>query len=93
MPFLLPLSKRLQKLIFFENPPNQVFFRGLVQVKYNDNQNVPRWRYFHLVQNRGQKGENLVTVTIPPQGQKLVSIDFLYPPDATPPQILTVETN
>ncbi|WP_342597763.1 DUF3370 domain-containing protein [Cyanobacterium aponinum UTEX 3222] len=88
-----PLKQETPEINFFENPPNQVFFRGLVQVKYNDNQNVPRWRYFHLVQNRGQKGENLVTVTIPPQGQKLVSIDFLYPPDATPPQILTVETN
>ncbi len=88
-----PLKQETPEINFFETLPNQVFFRGLVQVKYNDEQNIPRWRYFHLVQNRGQKGENLVTVTIPPQGQKLVSVDFLYPPDATPPQILTVQTN
>lgn len=88
-----PLKQETPEINFFETLPNQVFFRGLVQVKYNDEQNIPRWRYFHLVQNRGQRGENLVTVTIPPQGQKLVSVDFLYPPDATPPQIITVETN
>ncbi|WP_017294178.1 DUF3370 domain-containing protein [Geminocystis herdmanii] len=77
----------------FLNPlPTQTFFRGLVQVKYNDDNNIPRLQYFHLVQKRGEKGENLVTVTIPPQSQKLVSVDFLYPPDATPPQILTVST-
>lgn len=88
-----PLKQETPEINFFEPLPNQVFFRGLVQVKYNDDQNIPRWRYFHLVQNRGQRGENLVTVTIPPQGQRLVSVDFLYPPDATPPQILTVQTN
>lgn len=77
----------------FLNPlPTQTFFRGLVQVKYNDENNIPRLQYFHLVQKRGEKGENLVTVTMPPQSQKLVSVDFLYPPDATPPQILTVST-
>lgn len=87
-----PLKQETPEIKFFATPSNQVFFRGLVQVKYNDAQNIPRWRYFHLVQTRGQKGDNLVTLTIPPQGQKLVSVDFLYPPDATPPQILTVET-
>lgn len=86
------LKQETPEINFLETPSNQVFFRGLVQVRYNDDQNIPRWRYFHLVQNRGQKGDNLVTVTIPPQGGKLVSVDFLYPPDATPPQILTVET-
>jgi Protein of unknown function (DUF3370) len=77
----------------FLNPlPTQTFFRGLVQVKYNDENNIPRLRYFHLVQKRGEKGEDLINITIPPQSQKLISVDFLYPPDATPPQILTVTT-
>ncbi|MGI0479992.1 DUF3370 domain-containing protein [Geminocystis sp. CENA526] len=77
----------------FLNPlPTQTFFRGLVQVQYRDDNNLPRLQYFHLVQKRGEKGENLVTVTMPPESQRLVSVDFLYPPDATPPQILTVST-
>ncbi|MBF2057673.1 MAG: DUF3370 domain-containing protein [Cyanobacterium sp. T60_A2020_053] len=72
---------------------NQVFFRGMVQVKYNDEQNIPRWRYFHLVQTRGQQGEDLLTLTLPPESNRLVSVEFLYPPDATPPQVLTITTN
>lgn len=78
----------------FLNPlPTQTFFRGLVQVQYKDDQNIPCLKYVHLVQKRGEKGENLMTLTMPPQSQRLVTVDFLYPPDATPPQILTVSTN
>jgi hypothetical protein len=33
-----------------------------------------------------------VTLNMPPSSQRLVQFDFLYPPDATPPQVLTVET-
>ncbi len=87
-----PLKTDAADISFFDNPPSQVFFRGLVQVRYNDDDNIPRWRYFHLVQYRGQKGQDLVTVTIPPNSQRLVLVDFLYPPDATPPQILTLTT-
>ncbi|MBL1209260.1 DUF3370 domain-containing protein [Geminocystis sp. GBBB08] len=87
-----PIKQDTLGVKFFNPLPTQTFFRGLVQVKYNDENNIPRLRYFHLVQKRGEKGENLVTITMSPQSQNLVSVDFLYPPDATPPQILTVTT-
>lgn len=87
-----PVKQDIPGVNFLNPLPSQIFFRGLVQVKYNDNNNIPRLQYFHLVQKRGEKGENLVTLTIPSQSQKLVSVDFLYPPDATPPQILTIST-
>jgi hypothetical protein len=29
---------------------------------------------------------------MPPGDRRLVKIDFLYPPDATPPQVVTVKT-
>ncbi|MGK7873966.1 MAG: DUF3370 domain-containing protein [Xenococcaceae cyanobacterium] len=79
-------------LRFFEPPAKQVFFRGTVQVRYTDDQGLPRTRYFHLIQRRGQQGESLVTLTIPPNDRRLVLVDFLYPPDSTPPQVLTVKT-
>ncbi|BAQ65636.1 DUF3370 domain-containing protein [Geminocystis sp. NIES-3709] len=88
-----PVKQDTPGVNFLNHLPTQTFFRGLVQVKYNDDNNIPRLQYFHLVQKRGEKGENLVTLTMPPQTQKLVSVDFLYPPDATPPQILTVSTD
>ncbi|PSB17796.1 hypothetical protein C7B76_09255 [filamentous cyanobacterium CCP2] len=77
-------------LRFFEPLPNQVFFRGTVRVRYTDDRNLPQTRYVHLVQRRGQPGEPLVTVQVPRLGTRLVEVDFLYPPDATPPQVLTL---
>ncbi|NJK49433.1 DUF3370 domain-containing protein [Candidatus Gracilibacteria bacterium] len=79
-------------LRFLDPPAQQVFFRGTVRVSYEDEQKVSQTRYFHLVQKRGQRGEPLVKIKIPTMDWRLVQVDFLYPPDATPPQVLTVET-
>lgn len=79
-------------LRFMEPPAKQVFFRGTVQIRYKDDAGNATTRYVHLVQRRGQQGEALVTLNMPPREQRLVQVDFLYPPDATPPQVLTVRT-
>jgi hypothetical protein len=79
-------------LRFLEAAAKQVFFRGTVQIRYKDDAGLPRSRYLHLVQRRGQQGEPLVTLKMPPSDQRFVQVDFLYPPDATPPQVLTVKT-
>jgi hypothetical protein len=80
-------------LRFFEPLPKNVFFRGTVRLMYNDDRNIPQTRYFHLVQKRGQEGEPLVTLQMPPGDRRLVKFSVIYPADATPPQILTVKTN
>ncbi|MEO1375689.1 MAG: DUF3370 domain-containing protein [Cyanobacteria bacterium J06635_10] len=79
-------------LRFFDNPSKRVFFRGTVRVRYTDDNGLPRTRYLHLVQNRGQRGEPLTKLNMKPGARRLVEVDLLYPPDATPPQVLTVET-
>ncbi len=79
-------------LRFLKPPEPQVFFRGTLQVGYQDDQKKWLTRYFHLVQRRGQQGEPLVTLTIAPRMQRVVKVDLLYPPDATPPQVLTLKT-
>jgi hypothetical protein len=79
-------------LRFFEPLPRQVFFRGTVRLRYVDDRRLPQTRYVHLVQRRGQQGEPLAVMTLPPGDRRLVQFDFLYPPDSTPPQILTVKT-
>jgi len=73
-------------------PSSPTFFRGTVRFRYTDDRGLPQTRYFHLVQHRGQQGEPLVTLTLPPEGRRLVEFTFLYPPDATPPQVLTIQT-
>ncbi|MGB3294544.1 MAG: DUF3370 domain-containing protein [Phormidesmis sp.] len=79
-------------LRFLEPPAPQTFFRGPVQVRYQSDRGFPIIRNIHLVQRRGQPGEALATVTLAPQSERTISVDLLYPPDSTPPQVLTVET-
>lgn len=77
----------------FRQPPYpSVFFRGTVRIRYNDDYGLPRTKYWHLVQQRGQMGEPLVQLKMPPVDRRLVQVDLLYPPDATPPQMLTIQT-
>ena len=80
------------RLLFLNPRVNQVFFRGTVRVTYTDDNKVEKTRYVHLVQRRGQPGEPLVTLRMPPGEKRQVRVDFLYPPDSTPPQVLTVKT-
>lgn len=79
-------------LRFFDPLPTQTFFRGTVQVRYTDDQGLPRTRFVHLVERRGQQGEPLVKLEMPAGDRRLVQVDLLYPPDSTPPQVLTVQT-
>lgn len=79
-------------LRFLSTPASQVFFRGTVRVRYKNEQNQPQTQFVHLVQKRGQPGEPLVLLNMKAGDRSLVEVDFLYPPDATPPQVLTVST-
>lgn len=80
------------RLLFFASPPNQVFFRGTVRITYPDEFGDETERYVHLVQRRGEQGEPLAIVDIPAGETRTAEIDFFYPPDATPPQVITVTT-
>ncbi|QZZ18617.1 DUF3370 domain-containing protein [Leptothermofonsia sichuanensis E412] len=79
-------------LLFFQPPENRIFFRGPVRLRYTDDQGVAQTRYIHVIMQRGQAGEPLVVLNMPPGDRRSVQIDFLYPPDSTPPQVLTVKT-
>ncbi len=79
-------------LSFKSSPPERVFFRGTVRVRHTDDEGVPRTRYVHLVQFQGQQGQPLAELQMCPKSSRLVQVDFIYPPDATPPQVLTVQT-
>ncbi|MBD2436557.1 DUF3370 domain-containing protein [Nostoc sp. FACHB-110] len=79
-------------LRFLSPPEASVFFRGTVRVRYNNDNGLPKTQYWHLVQQRGQMGEPLVQLKMSPGQRRLVKVDFIYPPDATPPQMLTIQT-
>lgn len=79
-------------LQFFEEPPNRTFFRGPVQIRYRDDLGLPRIQNIHLVQLRGQQSDPLVQLTLAPQEKRRVELILRYPPDATPPQVVTIQT-
>ncbi|MGB7519484.1 MAG: DUF3370 domain-containing protein, partial [Spirulinaceae cyanobacterium] len=51
-------------LQFLQPPAKQVFFRGTVKVRYRDEAGIVSSHYYHLVQQRGQQGKPLATITI-----------------------------
>jgi hypothetical protein len=80
------------RLLFLKPQVEQIFFRGTVRVRYTDDNGGEKTRYVHLVQRRGQPGEVLVRLRLAGGEKRRVQVDFLYPPDSTPPQVLTVKT-
>jgi len=79
-------------LRFWQPPAPQIFFRGTVRVRYIDDTGLPRVKDSHLVLRRGQWAEPLVAMNLAPGERRLVQVSLLYPPDATPPQTLTIWT-
>ncbi|HEY9735335.1 MAG TPA: DUF3370 domain-containing protein [Trichocoleus sp.] len=79
-------------LRFRQPPDSRIFFRGTVRLRYANQLGVRQTHYVHLVQRRGQEGDPLVKLTIPAGERREVEVDLIYPPDATPPQVLTVQT-
>ncbi len=80
------------RLFFSGSPQGSAFFRGTVRVSYVDERGQTQMRYFHLIQRQGQQGNALVTLNMLPGEQREVNLDFFYPPDATPPQVITVRS-
>jgi hypothetical protein len=85
-------DERKEMLSYYDPVPARVFFRGTIELRYKDDSGSSQHRYIHLVANRGQKCEPLVTLNLKPRRKRLVKIRFLYTPDSTPPQVLTIST-
>jgi hypothetical protein len=86
-------DENAENYLRFRNPPNaQIFFRGTLRLTFIDDFGVLQTRYLHVIHRRGQQGEPLIRLQMPPGDRRLVQVALLYPPDATPPQVLTLHT-
>lgn len=81
-----------QGLRFLRNPADRIFFRGTVRVQYETAAGEQRTRYVHIVQRQGEEGEPILRLALPPGSRQEVVVELIYPPDATPPQVLTLAT-
>lgn len=90
-----PLKSNTSKSgLYFTVPPlNNIWFRGTLRLRYRDDAGILVDRFLHVVQKQGDSGMPLLTVNVRPAETRMVSVDFIYPPDCTPPQILTITTN
>jgi len=79
--------------LLFQNPSRDFpFFRGTVRLRYTNDQGQEKTRYVHLWHRTGQVLEPMEKLVMPPGSRKAVQVDFIYPPDSTPPHVLTVKT-
>lgn len=83
---------RRNSLRFKVVPTERIFFRGTVRVTYPGDRSEPVVRSIHVIQKQGERGQPLVAIKLAPGMRKQVEVDLVYPPDATPPQVLTVES-
>lgn len=85
-------------LSFYETAPERVFFRGTVEFSVSkpgtkpDDSASNQIKRYHVVEKQGQLIEPFFTATVQPGSEKILRVRLIYPPDATPPQVLTVST-
>ena len=80
-------------LRFRDDQSGPVMFRGPVSISgLDDEQGIVQGRQtVHLVLRQGQPGPALGQVTLEPGEQRTVRFRLIYPADATPPQVVTVQ--
>lgn len=79
--------------LLFQKPPRDYpFFRGTVRLRYADDKGQQKTRYVHLWHRTGQVLEPMERLVMPPGSRKAMQVDLIYPPDSTPPHVLTVRT-
>jgi len=90
-----PLKEnRLSKngLRFRQPPLDFPYFRGTVRLRYQDDGGYDVTRYVHLWHRVGQVVEPMVKLRLAATETRSVKVDFIYPPDSTPPQVLRLRT-
>jgi hypothetical protein len=80
-----PLKTDSNEIKYAEQPEKAVFYRGSVKLSTDSYQ-----RFYHLVLHKGQNLEALDAFEVEPGEKMSFTVELLYPPDATPPQLLSV---
>jgi hypothetical protein len=80
-------NQQSKQLCFYEAAAPRAFFRGTVRLN-TDNKKGNLW---HLVQKQGAEGAKLAEVSMPPGSRRNLRLEFVYPPDATPPQQICIK--
>ncbi|AFZ02520.1 DUF3370 domain-containing protein [Calothrix sp. PCC 6303] len=86
-------DKLSQKNLRFRQPSLDFpFFRGTVRLIYADDSGKKITRYVHLWHRTAQVLQPLLELKMPTNSKRNIQVDLIYPPDSTPPHVLTVKT-
>jgi hypothetical protein len=86
-----PYSDTKNNFYFLTTPSSRVFFRGSVKVT-SGTSDKPQVHFFHLVLHQGESGEAIFSKEVTASATENVQVDLYYPPDATPPQTISIES-
>lgn len=89
-PVRIPENSQENEISYYTKAPEKIAFRGELKLEYKSYLGLDKEKYFHIIQRFGQKGGELLRLTIDPGEYKPVNISFVYPADATAPHILTI---
>lgn len=78
-----PLSASPGSVRFGREAGQQLRFRGSVRLRWQD-----QTRWFHLQLRDGQQAPPFAELRLNPQQQLSAELEWIYPADATPPQLL-----
>jgi len=81
--FDCPFKTDLDEIKYADLPEKAVCFRGSIKVSSEDYE-----RFYHFVLHKGEALEPFESFEIEPYQARTVTVELLYPPDATPPQLL-----
>ncbi len=90
---LTPLKESSSGLLFKQPAPERVFFRGTIRFKYKNDKQETITKDLHLVERQGELLKPLLTLPVAAGKHCSLQVEFYYPPDATPPQVLRIETS
>lgn len=83
---------KVEQLTYMEPPAKAVFFRGTVKLTDYLPAPTPFEGFYHLVLHRGERAEPIYKMLLEPFEKRKLEFELFYPPDATPPQVLLLES-
>lgn len=89
----LKSDEKKSEVAFYRTTDRRVFFRGTIKIGSGKGKKVSKSHYQHVVEHRGEKVGALLSLVVPKNGSRTVEVELLYPPDCTPPQMLTLSTS
>jgi hypothetical protein len=80
------------KLTYLDPPNKAVTFRGPIRFSWRQKGGNENVRFIHLVTRHGEAMAPFTYFELTPGSEYEFTVSFLYPADATPPQVLTIES-